>query len=808
MKSGLYKFLTTSLIALTSITFGQNPEWINYTHSDVIFSTVEDENFYWSASMGGLSKISKNNGEVFTYTKANSDLPDNFIFCMTQDSFGNKWLGTYNEGLVKFDGINFITFNTQNSILPGDKINAITVDHQHNVWAGTDSGLVKYDGVNWTLYDFQNFNYDWIDVNALFVDASGDLWVSTQELLRFNGTIWTEYLNQIWPIYSIDQAPDGTIWFGGNSLKKFDGLNWTSVTGYPNDYIMSLAVDSNNILWVGTNFAGLASYNGNNWTVYDTSNTPFKVHWILHVFVNDNNEKVIGTQKGLYKFNDVNWTEINSSSNGLASWVTWSMMIAPDGKKWFAGNTGISCFDDSIWTTFSYFDDPSLFYEITSITADISGNIWAGRRYGGLLKFDGNIWTEVPVSIGGINCLKLDNQNNLWIGTSGGLAKFDGLQWTYYQTSNSGLPNNRVASIEIDSDGRKWIGTQQGGLAVFNDTTWIVYNATNSALLSNYITSIAFDLDGKVWAGTYGGGLAEFDGDNWVIYHTGNSILPVNEISAIAIDSDNNKWISCNNEEYYYSNGGVVKFDGNQWTLFDSDNSPMPTNTVTSIAIDRFNNKWFTYGFGGVTVFNESGITLPVELIFFSAEVVKNKVNLKWFTASELNNRGFEVERRKVLSQQSSVSNLEWNTIGFVEGNGTQSQTHNYNFIDSTVTSGKHSYRLKQIDYDGSFTYSNIVEIDLTPPNTFSLSQNYPNPFNPSTTIRYTVASNVNGQMSKVLMKVFDILGREVAMLVNEEKPAGSYEIKFNASHLASGVYFYSLNAGEFKMTKKMLLLR
>ena len=206
---------------------------------------------------------------------------------------------------------------------------------------------------------------------------------------------------------------------------------------------------------------------------------------------------------------------------------------------------------------------------------------------------------------------------------------------------------------------------------------------------------------------------------------------------------------------------------------------------------------------------------VPVELISFLAEVVNNTVNLKWATASELNNRGFEVECKQVgslpdgkASRQYAVDNEEWNTIGFVEGSGTQSQTHNYNFIDSTVSAGRYSYRLKQIDFDGSFTYSNVVEVDLSLPLTFSLEQNFPNPFNPTTKIRYTVGDAYYASPTRVLLRIYDILGSEVATLVNEVKPAGSYEIVFNASQLASGVYFYSLNAGEFKMTKKMVLVK
>ncbi len=143
-------------------------------------------------------------------------------------------------------------------------------------------------------------------------------------------------------------------------------------------------------------------------------------------------------------------------------------------------------------------------------------------------------------------------------------------------------------------------------------------------------------------------------------------------------------------------------------------------------------------------------------------------------------------------------------------GNGTSTEVHSYSFTDQNPVDGKSYYRLKQIDFDGSFEYSNIVEVDLTLPIVFSLEQNYPNPFNPSTKIKYSIPnvtlSGVEG--SRVILKVFGILGNEVETLVNEDKPAGNYEVNFDASKLSSGVYFYQLQAGSFVETKKMILLR
>lgn len=198
---------------------------------------------------------------------------------------------------------------------------------------------------------------------------------------------------------------------------------------------------------------------------------------------------------------------------------------------------------------------------------------------------------------------------------------------------------------------------------------------------------------------------------------------------------------------------------------------------------------------------------IPVELTTFKSYILGNDMQLEWSTATETNNRGFEIERK--------TENSDWQIIGFKEGNGTTTEYQHYSFIDNLfeVSATKLSYRLKQIDYDGTFTYSNIIEIELLP-GKFSLSQNYPNPFNPVTKIQYTVPQDVKGETSNVILKVYDVLGNEVVTLVDEYKPAGNYEVDFHnletrhGVSLPSGVYFYQLRAGDFVETKKMILLR
>ena len=192
---------------------------------------------------------------------------------------------------------------------------------------------------------------------------------------------------------------------------------------------------------------------------------------------------------------------------------------------------------------------------------------------------------------------------------------------------------------------------------------------------------------------------------------------------------------------------------------------------------------------------------IPVELTSFTTSIVNGKVLVSWQTATEINNAGFNLERSK--------DNLSYNEIAFIPGHGTTTYKSEYSYTDNPTLSGKYYYRLKQVDLDGSFEYSDIVEVDVNIPIKFLLDQNYPNPFNPSTTIRFALPTK-----AKVNIRLYNTLGQEVAnILSSEQLDAGIHETIFNASNFSSGVYFYRLEAkGEdgsnFAKTKRMLLIK
>ncbi|MGE5363464.1 MAG: T9SS type A sorting domain-containing protein [Bacteroidota bacterium] len=231
-------------------------------------------------------------------------------------------------------------------------------------------------------------------------------------------------------------------------------------------------------------------------------------------------------------------------------------------------------------------------------------------------------------------------------------------------------------------------------------------------------------------------------------------------------------------------------------------NSVTVTNTVanTEYTIQAFEYNGSsgseTYYTATATGNPNNQTTLPVELTSFTGITMGNSVMLTWQTATEVNNYGFDVER-------SLANKIQWEKIYFINGSGNCNSSKEYSFTDKPDGGSKYKYRLKQIDIDGKYEYSPEVEVNLEVPLEFSVKQNFPNPFNPTTKIEFSIPSENN-----VTIKVFNILGKEVATLLNEHRKSGTYSIDFYASNLSSGIYFYRIVSGNNSEIKKMILLR
>ncbi len=461
--------------------------------------------------------------------------------------------------------------------------------------------------------------------------------------------------------------------------------------------------------------------------------------------------------------------------------------------------------------------------------------------------------TIIQVSAGPLHCLALDAQGKVYAwgdGDSGQLG--DGLnQDTNEPVSVQGLLNSKVVtqiaagdgfSMALDSDGKVYTwgygpngclgngSNSSQGTPVAVSTAGVLNNKTITRIAAGSSHAVVVDTDGKV----YTWGLNNFGQLGNETYTTSN--VPVNVAERIGamqgktitkISANGNTTLVLTSDNLLFSWGsntvGQLGYGSNFYANLNTPvlvqrNVALSGKTISHLGagLDHFlvmdtDGMLYSWGRNTYGQLGDSSVTnrydpvavyqnilgpLPVELTTFSAAVSGKNVVLNWGTATEISNYGFDIERS---SDKSS-----WSKIGFVPGNGNSNSTKQYSYTDNPGSAnGKIYYRLKQLDTDGKYEYSKILEVNLGTPAEFALNQNYPNPFNPSTTISFSVP--VGGYVS---LAIFNLLGEKIAEPINKALDAGNYTVDFDASGLSSGLYFYTLKAGEYTAVKKMVLTK
>jgi photosystem II stability/assembly factor-like uncharacterized protein len=370
-----------------------------------------------------------------------------------------------------------------------------------------------------------------------------------------------------------------------------------------------------------------------------------------------------------------------------------------------------------------------------------------------------------------------------------------GIQWTQVPFANIPPPQTSIeftaAGLYSSVSDNIWFGTWGNSFAIYKSTdrgyTWSRLTGAGSVtfcvafkdIMNGLATNCFLGLGNRIVKTTDGG-------SNWTALQNVPA-TPSTYFISYAHGTQGSYVITSSSNvgapEPTFPGSRFTSDDGATWSPL-MDNLPhFPTS---------FSNDGWGWS-GGINdliykIFKDS--VVPVELVSFTANVTGNEIELFWQTATETNNKGFEIYRNG-------------NKIAFVEGKGTTTERQDYSFTDKNLQPGIYNYRLNQLDFDGTQAVVGELTVYLSLPEQFALEQNYPNPFNPSTTIRYSIPTS-----EFVTLKVYDVLGNEVATLVNEEKPAGSYEVNFNAAELSSGIYFYTLQSGSFTQTKKLILMK
>jgi photosystem II stability/assembly factor-like uncharacterized protein len=664
------------------------------------------------------------------------------------------------------------------------------------------------------------------------------------------------------------------------------GLSWQSVTAGLNQHYWSLDFLNENfgMIACGNGFVLKTTDGGNNWIQIETSDTRalYSIYIIdsLHIAAaggwgNDiqyeGGKNVYSTDAGLTwvlnpdipTYTDANWIEFVDADTGYAmmvdkgiykttnrgqSWFSvggggqWQLVLTED-RTGYSGGDGLNIYKrtDGLenWSRLILNDNFSdVFFVSEQKGFAIS---WSGLSTpSGLYKTTdgGESWEKVSGAPNGPEILFLDSltgfigSNSIYKTTDGG-ENWDipngvsvGARKIFFIDDSIGwaIQSNKI--YKTTDQGESWVtqvtapgaGSFSGISFVDNQYGWASilsrrpFKTTNGG--NDWIEQIALDyyLTSDVYFTTYDTGwiIREIGGNNLFKTIDGgvtwNPDPDVIGASRFYFFPGSQHWLIYGTQKYITEDGGNSFID-------ITDDVPAGFNGFSSIT-DKLG---FAVGDIGLILRYDDTSYVPVELNSFKAEVVNQNVVLTWSTVAEINNKGFEIQKSKVQDLMN-----DWEEIRFIQGNGTTTEKHTYSFNDESVVPGIYKYRLKQIDFDGSFKYSEEIVVDVTPPAKFNLEQNFPNPFNPETTIRYSIPIVISiptgRERNLVTLKIYNVLGEEVMTLVNEQQTAGIYEIQFSAkdgsayggdgSNLPSGVYIYRLTAGSFSTAKKLLLLK
>jgi hypothetical protein len=628
-----------------------------------------------------------------------------------------------------------------------------------------------------------------------------------------------------------------------NNIAKWDGSTWSALGSGTSSTVFGLAVSGTDVYAVGSfntvggiSARGIAKWNGSSWSslgggVYNdakcvtVSGSNVYVGGGFSSASNDGSNFI--TVNNIAKWDGTSWSALGTGVNDMIySIVVVNEIVYAGGKFTSAGGNTASCIAKWNGTNWSSLGT-GMNNWVYSLSAS-GNNIFAGGIFstaGGnsaskIAKWNGSTWSALGSGVNGdVNCISLIGEE-LFAGgtftTAGGIsasriAKWDGTSWSaigsglnstargfarsggvlYVGGSFStagGNSANYIAQLGGASSAAAGVGqliSGGGGTVSFNNennTTTVSINLASGAG-TGQVDVFRYDDAPVILSENIIGNVSNY---RWIIESTslasnftGTVRFKVSDIPNSGINDPTKITV------YSRPTPGSGSFTA-LTTNYDSDNGEIVAN-VTSFS---------EFAFGS------SENPLPVELTTFTASLSEGKVFLNWQTATEINNYGFDVER-------TLVSSSEWAKIGFVAGHGNSNSLKEYSFIDEPKLDNNYLYRLKQIDTDGKFTYSNEISVETyrgkSLPTEYALYDNYPNPFNPTTNIRYQLPAD-----GKVKLTVYDILGNEVAILINNEQVKGKYEITFDANkyELSSGIYFYKLNAGKYTAIKKLVLIK
>lgn len=629
----------------------------------------------WTTYLSVEAAIEAHYGDILTTMNQNHRM-------WTIQQPDKVWIASGSDVKV-FDGHTWTTYAYNDGLPCNTGITAIVVDGSGNVWVGTrpdvtefgsfGGGLARFDGASWTIYNTDNSGLTSNDIQAIVINEAGQIWIQAgyepwNGINRFDGATWTTYPtikaaieadyedilttineNSLWTI-----EPPNKIWTTeGDGLSVFDGASWSTHTtldsGPISNGVWTMTIDGVGQLWIATG-SGVSTFDGNIWTHYTVQSTSQKRGQVTVVTEDtpagrssipagfssreeadaalSSGYVMFGTDPTLYRYN------VYEPDRGtIYIWPALERSVSA-GDPVYAVKVGLA--SDNV----------------RAIAISGTGQVWFGTDYG-VSVFHGDEWAAYNKRDGlasdWINELVIDRAGNAWFGTYDGLSKFDGTTWTTYSATDLGLTSDRVTALAVDHVGRVWVATGEGpgcdgggGVSVFDGNTWTAYTLENTSRRGSQVTTVTRDTPAHARAvpvnfaspeeadAALSSGCVMFGSDPTVYLYEGyepayghirfcpglkqavSAGTPVyavevglasNWVYAFAFDSAGQVWFG--------TSRGVSKFDGTAWTVYSTSNSGLASNWVYAIAVDKGGSTWFKTA-GGISKFDgTTWVTYP-----------------------------------------------------------------------------------------------------------------------------------------------------------------------------------------------------
>ena len=832
--------------------------------------TVDEDNGVWCVSPSGVTRITNGKVDVFG---TDIRLPGNHVRSVTVDRDNVKWFGFENQGVASFDGTAWKLY-TVNDGLADNHTSDIAVDRNNVKWFGsTDGGVSRFDGKTWATYSKETGSLADNNVSALAIDADNVLWVGmySGDVASFDGNTWKNHPGCGKWIKDMVFDREGRLWVAtsGDYLWEWNGKGWYQVRSFLSYDLCSLAVDHEDVVWVGSGNGAVARIR--NGAMESIAQLPTAVGISLITSISEDKNGILwftfhsalGIGGGVASYDRKSWTMYTPSTSGLVCKESWGVAVDRDNNKWFATDEGVS----------SFLDNPSEKY--IRVIAPAGGEQWDSgtvRRITWQSKKVESIRIEYSADSGG-------NWKTVAAGFPASVGYYD---WICFEPVTS---RGRIRLSDNTSSGISGVCKEDftilAPVYATDQGTWtfIPYPPSNSfPSRTDYpqffeVTALEVDHSGAVWAGLFGGQVFRFSNDSWTSFTSKVTGFP-NMIKAICTDRNNNVWFA--------SETGVSRFNGIDWKKFEF----LEVQSISDIAEDKDNVLWLP-GKNGIIQLNPDGsyrahmfgeLTLPSAL-----SVAVDGNNMKWFglydSATEKgdivsfdgnewksysgsvnpeysglpalhisagidnilcfstdheaytlsNGRIMSICRNDYISDSAADKNgsfwiierdvtVHWDQVSTFDSIRWERRTDRINFP------GNQSFfdHFSRIAMDGDNTLLFSAEYGLwrfdiggkplpvkqNDPHAFDLLTNYPNPFNSSTTITFSLSA-----MEKTELSVFSITGQKIRSLASEPLSAGTHSMCWDGrddmgTPVASGMYIARLRASNHTSVSKMMLLR